>query len=80
MYAETCSSVARTSPERAAEVSARGIATNKKRILVGTDAVALDALQHVSPSGYWGGIRALWDPMKFDAEVARRTGRTGDPT
>ena len=75
LYAEKFRSVARTSPEKAAEVIARGIATNKKRILIGADAVALDVLQRVRPAGYWSGIRAMWDPMKFDAEVARRTGR-----
>lgn len=34
LYAEQFASVARTSPERAAEVIARGIAKNTKRILI----------------------------------------------
>lgn len=75
MYADRFKSVARTSPERAADIIVRGIEANKKRILVGPDAVGLDLLQRLLPTGYWGGIRAVWDPAKFDAEVARRTGQ-----
>ncbi len=75
MYAEKFRSVARTSPAEAADIIVRGILANKKRILVGVDAVGLDLLQRVRPAGYWAGIRAVWDPAKFDAEVARQTGR-----
>ncbi len=75
MYAEKFRSVARTSPAAAADIIVRGIVANKKRILVGIDAVGLDLLQRVRPAGYWAGIRMVWDPHQFDAEVARKTGR-----
>ena len=80
MYAEKFRSVARTSPEKAADIIVRGIQSNRKRILVGLDAVGLDAMQRLTPTGYWAGIRAVWDPAKFDAEVARQTGRTRRPS
>jgi NADP-dependent 3-hydroxy acid dehydrogenase YdfG len=76
MYAEKFRSVARTSPAQAAETIVRGIRANRKRILVGIDAVGLDAIQRLTPTGYWGAIRAVWDPAKFDDEVKRQTGRT----
>ncbi|MBI3792290.1 MAG: SDR family oxidoreductase [Gemmatimonadetes bacterium] len=75
MYSEKFKSVARTSAAAAADTIVRGIRANRKRILVGPDAVGLDLLQRLRPAGYWTGIRVVWDPLKFDADVARKTGR-----
>ena len=44
--------LARTSPERAAEVILAGVEKNKARVLIGTDAKALDLLVRVTGSGY----------------------------
>jgi NAD(P)-dependent dehydrogenase (short-subunit alcohol dehydrogenase family) len=44
--------LARTSPERAAEVILAGVEKNKARVLIGSDAKVLDALVRVTGSGY----------------------------
>ncbi|MGK2740862.1 SDR family NAD(P)-dependent oxidoreductase [Tepidicaulis sp. LMO-SS28] len=44
--------IARTTPEKAAEVILSGIARNKRRILIGTDAKLIDLLQRLRPEGY----------------------------
>lgn len=45
--------VARTTPEKAAEVIVRGILNNRKRIMIGGDARALALLQRMLPVNYW---------------------------
>jgi short-subunit dehydrogenase len=42
----------RVTAEDAAETILRGVQRNARRVLIGTDAVALDALQRLLPSGY----------------------------
>ncbi len=44
--------MARTSPERAAQIILDGVAKNKARVLVGTDAKILDIVVRLSGSGY----------------------------
>jgi NADP-dependent 3-hydroxy acid dehydrogenase YdfG len=44
--------LARTSPERAAQIILDGVRKNKARVLVGTDAKILDAMVRVTGSGY----------------------------
>ncbi|MET0821951.1 MAG: SDR family NAD(P)-dependent oxidoreductase [Aeromicrobium sp.] len=44
--------LARTSPEKAAEVILAGVEKNKARVLIGTDAKVLDLLVRVTGSGY----------------------------
>ncbi|WP_167098989.1 SDR family oxidoreductase [Mycobacterium sp. DL592] len=44
--------LARTSPERAAQIILDGVAKNRARVLVGTDAKILDAIVRVTGSGY----------------------------
>ena len=73
MYAEKFREVARLSPARAADIIVRGLESNRPRILVGGDAIALDLLQRLRPASYWGVIRRLWDPQQFRADVAART-------
>ncbi len=43
---------ARTTPERAAQIILDGVRKNKARVLVGTDAVILDALVRLTGAGY----------------------------
>ncbi|MBL8207588.1 MAG: SDR family oxidoreductase [Blastocatellia bacterium] len=59
--AERFAQVARTSPERAAEVIVQGILNNKKRILIGADARALALLQRIMPVNYWRVIGPWFD-------------------
>jgi NADP-dependent 3-hydroxy acid dehydrogenase YdfG len=51
--------MARTSPERAAQIILEGVAKNKARVLVGTDAKILDAFVRVSGPGYHRALVAL---------------------
>lgn len=44
--------LARTTPERAGEIIANGIAKNKARILIGTDAKIIDWMQRLMPVSY----------------------------
>ena len=44
-------------PAAAAARIAAGIAAREKRIIVGRDAVVMDILQRLLPTGYWGVIR-----------------------
>jgi NADP-dependent 3-hydroxy acid dehydrogenase YdfG len=57
--AEWFDKVARTSPERAAQVILDGVAKNKAKVLVGADAKILDAFVRVSGSGYQRALTAL---------------------
>lgn len=51
--------MARTSAERAAQIILEGVAKNKARVLVGTDAKILDAFVRVSGPGYQRALVAL---------------------
>jgi NADP-dependent 3-hydroxy acid dehydrogenase YdfG len=51
--------MARTSSERAAQIILEGVAKNKARVLVGTDAKILDAFVRVSGPGYHRALVAL---------------------
>lgn len=51
--------IARTTPERAAEIIHRGVAAGKSRILVGPDAVFLDALVRLAPTRYFDVLARL---------------------
>jgi NAD(P)-dependent dehydrogenase (short-subunit alcohol dehydrogenase family) len=44
--------VARTTPESAARTILRGVGRNARRVLIGADAHAIDALQRLLPAGY----------------------------
>jgi len=44
--------IARTTPSKAANIILAGVKNNQRRILVGSDAVVIDWLQRVSPTGY----------------------------
>jgi len=52
--------IARTTPERAAEIIHRGVDAGKARILVGPDAYVFDIVTRVTPSHYW----SLFDPIE----------------
>ena len=51
--------MARTSPERAAQIILEGVAKNKARVLVGTDAKILDIFVRVTGPGYHKALVAL---------------------
>jgi NAD(P)-dependent dehydrogenase (short-subunit alcohol dehydrogenase family) len=51
--------IARTSPERAAEIIHRGVKAGKSRILVGPDAVFFDALVRLAPTRYFDVLARL---------------------
>ncbi len=57
--AEWFDKMARTSPERAAQVILDGVAKNKAKVLVGTDAKVLDTFVRASGSGYQRALTAL---------------------
>lgn len=49
----------RTTPEHAAKVILEGVRRNARRVLIGTDARALDALQRIVPGSYQGVVAAV---------------------
>jgi NAD(P)-dependent dehydrogenase (short-subunit alcohol dehydrogenase family) len=51
--------IARTTPERAAEIIHRGVKAGKSRILVGGDAVFFDALVRLAPTRYFDVVARL---------------------
>jgi NAD(P)-dependent dehydrogenase (short-subunit alcohol dehydrogenase family) len=51
--------IARTTPERAAEIIHRGVRAGKSRILVGSDAVFFDALVRLAPTRYFDVVTRL---------------------
>jgi NADP-dependent 3-hydroxy acid dehydrogenase YdfG len=51
--------VARTSPDKAAEIIQRGVERGRDRILVGPDAYLLSALVRLAPVRYYGVIKRL---------------------
>lgn len=52
--------MARTTPEQAAERIVQGIRRDEKRILIGGDARFLDRVQRLLPASYWRIIGRLW--------------------
>ena len=52
-------SLARTTPDRAAEIICDGVEAGKARILVGPDARLLDLLARVAPTRYYDVIERL---------------------
>lgn len=57
--AEKFDKVARTSPEKAAQIILAGVAKKKPRILVGTDAKIFDGIVRLTGPGYQHGLIAL---------------------
>lgn len=53
-------SVARTTPEKAAEIILTGTAKNKKRVLVGFDAWIIDKIQRLLPTNYFPALRRIF--------------------
>jgi NADP-dependent 3-hydroxy acid dehydrogenase YdfG len=51
--------MARTTPEKAAEIICRGVEQGKARILVGPDAYLFDTLARVTPTHYYSVLSAL---------------------
>lgn len=51
-FSNTFDAIARTTPERAADVILEGVNKNKRRILIGSDARLLDRLQRLMPIKY----------------------------
>jgi NADP-dependent 3-hydroxy acid dehydrogenase YdfG len=60
--------IARTTPESAARTIVAGVRRNRRRVLVGADAVMLDAAQRLMPTGYQRLIEAL-----FSVDRRRKT-------
>ncbi len=63
--------LARTTPERAAEIIHAGVDAGKARILVGPDAYVFDFLTRLTPTHYWTFLSRL-------EGLARRTGTRRD--
>jgi NAD(P)-dependent dehydrogenase (short-subunit alcohol dehydrogenase family) len=59
----------RTSPEQAAKVIINGVLANKRRILIGADAVASDLMQRLLPAFYQ---RLVVGAMRLGARFARK--------
>jgi NADP-dependent 3-hydroxy acid dehydrogenase YdfG len=57
--ADEFEAIARTTPERAAEIIHRGVDAGKARILVGSDAYIFDSLTRLTPTHYWTIINRL---------------------
>lgn len=67
--------IARTTPERAAEIIHRGVKAGKSRILVGSDAVFFDALVRLAPTRYFDVLAGLepW-ALRYGRFAARAGG------
>jgi short-subunit dehydrogenase len=50
--AQNFDKIATTSPEKAAHVILKGVRNNRRRILVGADALVIDGMQRLMPTGY----------------------------
>lgn len=50
--AQNFDKVATTTPEKAAQVILNGVRRNRRRILIGTDALVIDGMQRLMPTGY----------------------------
>jgi NAD(P)-dependent dehydrogenase (short-subunit alcohol dehydrogenase family) len=66
--------IARTSAEQAARVIADGVEAGKSRILVGGDAVAIDAAQRLLPVAHQGLFLKVGPKAKPRAQVKREEG------
>ena len=77
--------VARTMPDRAAQIIVRGIRRGDVRILVGADARAIDRIQRMLPIGYWRLIGRMEARMAGRSQLiarrieARRNGPAASP-
>ena len=58
---ERFDNAARTTPAVAAKVIADGIAANKPRILIGSDAKFIDVLQRLRPATYWKVLAGIFN-------------------
>ncbi len=47
-------------PDRAAEIIATGIEKGRKRVLIGSDARAIDIINRLTPTGYWSVLKKLF--------------------
>jgi len=72
--AELFEALARTTPERAAEIIHNGVKAGKSRILVGRDAYVFDALARLTPTHYYGPF-ALLEKLA-DRQLARQSRTT----
>jgi NADP-dependent 3-hydroxy acid dehydrogenase YdfG len=63
--------IARTTPERAAEIIHAGVKAGKSRILVGPDAYLFDALARIAPTRYYDFF-ALLEPLAARADARAR--------
>jgi NAD(P)-dependent dehydrogenase (short-subunit alcohol dehydrogenase family) len=71
----------RTSPEQAAKVIINGVLANKRRILIGGDAVASDLMQRLLPALYQRlvvGSMRLAARFSAKAKLAKKTPQTSD--
>ncbi len=66
--------LARTTPEAASRVILRGVQAGRPRVLIGSDARALDALVRLTGSGYQR-IVALWPVVCCLGDTSRRDAR-----
>lgn len=66
--------IAKTTPERAAEIIHKGVERGRSRILVGPDAYFIDALARVAPTRYYDVLALLERGMR--ASTARRARRS----
>src|SRR5581483_1890991 len=69
--AQLFDSLARTTPERAAEIIHDGVKAGKSRILVGADAYVFDTMARVFPTHYYGPFSVL--EKLADRRMARQT-------
>lgn len=71
--ARSFDSIARTSPQEAAEAIAAGIEADQRRVLIGGDARAIDLLQRLLPTRYDGAVRTFAHTGPRLLRAARRT-------
>jgi NAD(P)-dependent dehydrogenase (short-subunit alcohol dehydrogenase family) len=56
--------IARTTPDKAAEVIQRGVEQGKARILIGTDAYVFDAVSRLAPTHYYDVLTVLQNGLR----------------
>lgn len=66
LIAEFDEEFARISPDEAARQILKAVCRDKRRVMVGNDAKALDILQRLMPSGYIGGLVRVMRRRYFD--------------
>ena len=64
--------VARTPPERAAEIIHQGVEKGKARILVGPDAYFFDLLARLAPTRYYDVLKLVERALRSRAQRADR--------